>query len=153
MKSRGHSGVRQWDLDVDRRTSRRLGQIRQHATSPELQLRSGLFASGYRYRVKNPDLPGRPDLANRTQRWAVFVHGCFWHQHPGCSRATIPKRNRSFWLEKFEANRQRDVSNVAALETIGFRVAVVWECEIESDLDAVLRRLSDQLPDPPRTSP
>jgi DNA mismatch endonuclease (patch repair protein) len=128
-------------LVFDRATSLRLSKIRQKDTAPELAVRVILSAIGVRYRVRNRDLPGSPDIANRTARWAVFVHGCYWHSHRGCSRATVPKRNREFWVAKFAANVKRDADAVAALRRRGFRVAVVWECEIERHPRRVTTRL------------
>lgn len=112
--------------------SQRMGRVRQAGTTPELRVRQACSAIGMRYRTKNRDLPGCPDLANRSRRWAIFVHGCFWHRHSGCPRATTPKRNREFWLAKFARNRERDRKAFAALEAAGFAVQVVWECETES---------------------
>jgi DNA mismatch endonuclease (patch repair protein) len=74
-------------------------------------------------------LPGSPDLANKKNRWVIFVNGCFWHQHRGCRKATKPKRNAAFWEEKFSANRRRDAFKIKALRVAGFRVAIIWECE------------------------
>ena len=116
-------------LDVDRATSERLGRIRQKGTAAELAVRAVVASLGVRYRVTNGDLPGRPDIANRKRRWAIFVHGCFWHRHPGCYRTTTPKRNRAFWLAKFKANRQRDVRVIRELRAQGYAVLVIWECE------------------------
>jgi DNA mismatch endonuclease (patch repair protein) len=116
----------------DEETSTRMGGIRQEGTKPELIVRRALAAQGLRYRTSNRDLPGSPDLANRTGRWAVFVHGCYWHRHRGCRRATTPKRNTDFWVAKFEANVARDARATSALEELGYRVLTVWECEAES---------------------
>ena len=131
-------------LITDPKTSARLGRIRQRDTSAELIVRRALRAIGHQFRVKNRDLPGSPDIANRTKRWAIFVHGCFWHRHSGCSRATMPKRNREFWLSKFETNRARDRRVVIDLRALGFRTLTVWECEVESSL--LRRRLKRKLP-------
>ena len=90
-------------LIVDPETSARLARIPQKQTKPELIVRRELHRAGKRFRVKNRDLPGNPDIANRNRRWAIFVHGCFWHHHKGCYRATVPKRNREFWVSKFVA--------------------------------------------------
>jgi DNA mismatch endonuclease, patch repair protein len=117
-------------LVVDPETSARLARIRQAKTKPEILVRRELHRLGKRYRVHNRDLPGNPDIANRTQRWAIFVHGCFWHHHTACYRATVPKRNRAFWISKFVANRQRDAKAVRALRGLGYRVILVWECEV-----------------------
>ncbi len=116
-------------LVTDVATSRRLSRVRQHGTAPELAVRQALRALGIRYRLQNRDLPGTPDLANRRARWAIFVHGCFWHHHEGCKLATIPKRNRVFWVEKFRSNRLRDERTEKELVASGFRVIVVWQCE------------------------
>jgi DNA mismatch endonuclease (patch repair protein) len=124
--------------------------IRQHGTSAEELVRALLAKLGHAFRTKNRDLPGSPDVANRTRRWAVFVHGCFWHSHAGCPRATVPKRNRAFWEEKFEQNRARDARMIAALRKLGYLVVILWECEIETRASVVERRLARRLPQPQR---
>ena len=129
-------------LILDPRTSSRLGKIRQADTAPELIVRSILRGLGHQYRVRNRDLPGSPDIANRARRWAVFVHGCFWHRHHGCPRATTPRRNRSFWLEKFAMNRRRDSRVAKALREQNFRVLVIWECQTKgNEAGGLVRRL------------
>lgn len=128
------------ELVVDAATSRRLARVRRRDTEPEIAVRKALHKSGFRYRVHNRDLPGSPDVANRSRGWAVFVHGCYWHHHRGCPRATVPKRNREFWLAKFAANRERDQRKTAELESLGYRVFTVWECEA-SDVAGLRRRL------------
>ena len=127
-------------LQVDPETSARLGRIRQKDTAAEQAVRRVLHDLGLRFRIRNRDLPGAPDAANRARRWAVFVHGCFWHSHAGCYRATVPKRNREFWLEKFAANRARDLRVARELRRRGFHVTVVWECELD-DGEKLARRL------------
>jgi DNA mismatch endonuclease (patch repair protein) len=109
--------------------SNRMGRIRQRDTDPELRVRRIVASMGLRFTTSNRDLPGSPDLANRTKKWALFVHGCFWHQHAGCPAATVPKSNRVFWQSKFSANRERDARVREALEALGFTVITVWECE------------------------
>jgi len=126
-------------LVLDAETSARLGRVRQHGTTPELQVRRILTELGLRYRVHNRDLPGSPDMANRKRRWAVFVHGCFWHRHEGCAKATTPKRNADFWKAKFSANEERDARAMRALEGMDYRVAVIWECELEDPQHVLLR--------------
>jgi DNA mismatch endonuclease, patch repair protein len=128
------------ELELDEATSRRLSKQLQHGTKAELIVRRIAYGLGLRFRVHNRDLPGSPDLANRSRRWAIFVHGCYWHSHRGCERATVPKRNRSFWLEKFAANRSRDAKSTRKLRSAGFRVLTIWECEL-SQLDAIERRM------------
>lgn len=118
--------------------------VRQKGTKPELVVRRVLSTLGHRYRIHNRELPGSPDIANRSRGWAVFVHGCFWHRHEGCRRATTPKRNAAFWHAKFERNVQRDRESVAALERRGYFVAVIWECETR-DRENLCLRLKVQL--------
>src|SRR5438045_3715628 len=93
---------------TDRETSARMKRVRQRDTAPEIALRKWLWRQGYRFRVHNRRLPGTPDLSNTSKRWAIFVNGCFWHGHEGCARATVPKRNREFWVAKIAANQARD---------------------------------------------
>jgi DNA mismatch endonuclease, patch repair protein len=135
------------ELEVDEKTSRRLGRVRQKDTAAELLVRRAAYAEGFRFTVRNGDLPGRPDLANRSNRWAVFVHGCFWHRHAGCVRTTTPKRNREFWQEKFGANTRRDTRVVKSLRAMGYSVLTVWECEAEQArvLSGKLRSLRQRL--------
>ena len=131
-------------LIVDTATSKRMGRIRQHGTKAELQTRAILTELGLRYRTKNRDLPGSPDVANRSGRWAVFVHGCFWHAHANCKRATVPKRNRDFWKAKLRANKSRDLLAIDSLRALGFAVVVIWECELVHP-DRVKARLRSKL--------
>ncbi|MDA8021151.1 MAG: very short patch repair endonuclease [Thermoanaerobaculia bacterium] len=129
----------------DRETFLRMSRQRQKDTRPEILTRRILHRLGHRFRIANRDLPGSPDIANRHRRWAVFVHGCYWHRHEGCPRATTPKRNREFWMEKFEANQARDRRVADKLRNRGFTVLTVWECETR-DLEALEERLGRELP-------
>ena len=97
-------------------------------TTPEMHVRRLLHGSGLRYGLHCRDLPGRPDVVLRSRRVAVFVHGCFWHQHEGCSRAVLPKSRREYWVGKLEANKERDGKEINSLIELGWRVMVVWEC-------------------------
>lgn len=130
---------------VDDETSARMARVGQRGTKPELIVRQVLSALGYRYRVQNRDLPGAPDIANRSRGWAIFVHGCFWHRHRGCKKTTTPKRNRAFWVAKFERNVARDKRVTRSLRREGFRVITVWECET-ADPERLARRLERLLP-------
>ncbi|QCI63148.1 very short patch repair endonuclease [Phreatobacter stygius] len=118
-----------------------MARVRQQGTAAELTVAAALRSAGHAYRLNVRSLPGSPDFANRKRKWAIFVHGCFWHQHTGCKRATIPKANEAFWRDKFGANRRRDARALRALRGVGFRVAIVWECEI-ADGEALAARLS-----------
>jgi len=104
-------------------------RVRQRHTPAELQVRRVLHAIGGRFRINVRGLPGSPDVANRTKRRAIFVHGCYWHRHPGCSRATTPSKNRGFWEAKFADNMRRDRRKEQELRASGFDVLTVWECE------------------------
>ena len=116
---------------TDAATSARLAKVRQRDTAPELLVRRALTAIGMRYTTHNRDLPGTPDLANRSRRWALFVHGCYWHRHKGCRLATVPKTNTAFWLTKFEQNVGRDAAVEAELRRLGYVVQIIWQCEAE----------------------
>jgi DNA mismatch endonuclease (patch repair protein) len=138
-------------LEVDDATSARMGLVRQKGTRPELMVRGALNALGHRFRLANRDLPGSPDIANRRRRWAVFVHGCFWHRH-GCKATTTPGRNREFWEAKFARNIARDQRATVQLRELGYTVIVIWECETKRGIDAVRATLANGLGPPSRAS-
>jgi DNA mismatch endonuclease (patch repair protein) len=108
-----------------------MGRVRQSGTAPEMAIRRAVSTLGLRYTVRNRDLPGSPDLANRSRRWAIFVHGCYWHRHAGCYKATTPRTNTYFWLNKFSRNVARDEAARIELERRGYRVLTFWQCEVE----------------------
>lgn len=113
----------------DPKRSALMARVRQRGTAAELVVGATLRSLGESYRLNVKALPGSPDFANRKRKWAVFVHGCFWHHHRGCKRATVPKTNEAFWRGKFADNRARDARALRALRSAGFRVVIVWECE------------------------
>lgn len=113
--------------------SRMMSGIRGKNTAPEMQVRRFLHARGYRYRIHRKDLPGKPDLVLSRLKVCIFVHGCFWHRHPGCVYATTPKTRHKFWEEKFQKNVNRDLANIDALESAGWHVLIVWECFLKND--------------------
>jgi len=117
--------------------SERMSKIRGKDTKPEIILRKLLHADGLRYRLHQAGLPGRPDLVFARHKAVVFVHGCFWHRHHGCHIASTPKSNTDFWISKFERNVVRDQRNIQALESSGWRVYIVWECELTSTAKAM----------------
>jgi DNA mismatch endonuclease Vsr len=110
-----------------------MARVRQRGTDAELVVAAALRVLGARYRLNVRKLPGSPDFANQARSWAIFVHGCFWHQHARCKRATVPKSNKRFWIDKFAANRKRDRRTVDRLKRLGYRVVVIWECEVAND--------------------
>lgn len=117
-------------------------RVRQRGTNLEQAVRRILSRIGARYRLNVKGLPGRPDIANKHRKKAIFVHGCFWHGHEACGRGRIPKRNRPFWEEKLARNLERDRRKCADLEELGYDVLVVWGCEF-SDPDNLNKRLRE----------
>ncbi|MDZ7317233.1 MAG: very short patch repair endonuclease [candidate division KSB1 bacterium] len=120
-----------------------MSRVRSGDTKPEFLLRSLLHRAGVRFRLHRHDLPGKPDLVLPRHRLAIFVHGCFWHRHPGCRRASTPSSNRERWLAKFAKNQQRDAQVREALEAAGWRVHVVWECELMRSPQSVAETILD----------
>lgn len=119
-------------MDTLSKTARsaRMSLVKNKNTRPELVVRKLIYKLGFRYRLHVKNLPGTPDLAFIGRKKAIFVHGCFWHRHPGCARARLPKSRQEFWIPKLERNRERDVTNMARLAELGWSVLVIWECEI-----------------------
>ncbi len=106
-------------------------RVRSRDTTPEMIVRKALTRLGARYRLHRADLPGRPDIVMPGKRLAIFVHGCFWHGHDCPRGARVPKQNRDYWVEKVARNVGRDARNAEALVVAGWRVEVVWECELK----------------------
>lgn len=128
--------------------SRMMAAIRGKNTKPELVVRRYLHRRGLRFRLHERRLPGRPDIVLARHHAVVQVHGCFWHQHPGCRYAYMPEQNRERWREKFASNRDRDARNEARLRDLGWRVFTVWECEARKE--NVLAELFDSITSGPR---
>ncbi|MEQ8228517.1 MAG: very short patch repair endonuclease [Rhodospirillales bacterium] len=110
--------------------SENMSRVRSKNTSPEMTVRRALHRAGFRFRLHRKDLPGRPDIVLPKKRLCIFVNGCFWHQHPRCPKSKRPKTNAEFWNAKLDANIIRDKKNHAALRQLGWKVLVLWECEI-----------------------
>lgn len=126
------------------RRSWNMSRIRAKDTRPERLVRSLLHSLGYRFRLNRKDVPGRPDIVLPKYRTAIYVHGCFWHRHGGCSLAYTPKSNLEFWSKKFTRNEERDAEVAAALKEAGWNQVVVWECETRDEA-ALARRLKRSL--------
>jgi DNA mismatch endonuclease (patch repair protein) len=122
---------RRWRPPLTR--SEIMGRIRSKDTKPEVRTRSAVHALGRRFRIHVADLPGKPDLANKARRWAIFVHGCFWHSHENCQLASKPRSNTGYWSDKLARNRARDAAHEQALRELGFDVLSVWECETRNE--------------------
>lgn len=120
--------------------------VKRANTSPEIVVRKLAHALGARFRLQTRELPGTPDLLFPRRRLALFVHGCFWHRHPNCRFATMPKTNVAFWAQKYQANIERDSRKEAQLRALGWRVVVIWECETR-DICALRERLILELSD------
>ena len=130
------------------RRSWNMSQIRSGDTKPELAVRRALRELGYRYRLHRRDLPGKPDIVISKYRIALFVHGCFWHQHSGCIDCSNPKANRGYWRPKLLANVQRDRSYRRRLRRIGWAPIVIWECQTqkpEALRDRLVRKLDSKI--------
>lgn len=108
-----------------------MAAVRGKNTTPELSVRRMLHSMGFRFRLHRKELPGKPDIVLPKFRLCIFVHGCFWHQHPGCKRATIPKTRKEFWQTKFERNKKRDKLVRKALNKLGWHVLIIWECKTQ----------------------
>ena len=128
------------------RRSENMANIRAKGMKPEMFVRRLVHSMGYRYRLHQKDLPGKPDLVFSSRNKVIFVHGCFWHQHcnEDCKIMRKPKSNKDYWLPKLERNVERDKAHKQALENSGWNVLVVWECEIKKD-EWLTKRLSDFL--------
>lgn len=126
------------DIWSKEKRSEVMKKIKGKNTKPEKILRSALFRKGYRFRIHRKDLPGNPDIVFPKYKTAVFVHGCFWHFHEDCREGRIPSTNTAFWNNKLSKNIERDKRNINALEEAGWRVLVIWECEIEKNIEKVI---------------
>ncbi|WP_234234651.1 very short patch repair endonuclease [Porphyromonas gingivalis] len=122
-----------------------MSRIRSKNTKPELALRKALFARGFRYRVNDKKLPGKPDIVLPKYKTVIFIHGCFWHGHEDCKYAYIPKTNTRFWIDKITSNAERDKVNAEKLTALGWNVLTVWECEIRHTHKQNLTPLIDRV--------
>ncbi len=118
------------DIISKEKRSWNMSRIRAKDTRPEKAVRSALHKAGYRFRLHSRSLPGKPDIVLAKYKTTIFVHGCFWHRHRGCKLTYMPKSRIGFWNAKFEENVKRDVNARKALRKLGWKVIVIWECEI-----------------------
>ena len=131
-----------WDK---KKRSEVMSKIRSKNTKPELALRKALFARGFRYRVNDGKLPGKPDIVLPKYKTVIFLHDCFWHSHEGCKYAYTPKTNTKFWADKINSNRERDKINTQKLIALGWNVLTVWECEIRHKYKRDITPLVDRI--------
>jgi len=125
---------------VSEQRSRNMSAIKSKNTKPEIKVRKVLHSMGYRFRLHRKDLPGSPDIVLPKYKTVIFVHGCFWHRHQNCKYASTPKTRQEFWNKKFNENINRDKINQEFLSSKGWKIIIVWECEIK-DKDFDLNRL------------
>lgn len=118
-----------------------MSRIKSKNTVPEMRIRSALHRLGYRFRLHVKELPGKPDIVLPKYKTVIFVHGCFWHRHKGCVRATTPSTNQEYWEKKFRQNMMRDKLEQDELKRMGWRVIVVWECNVDkiSEIEILLK--------------
>lgn len=116
------------------------------SNKPEQRLRHALWRHGFRYRINDKRLPGRPDIVLPKYRTTIFIHGCFWHGHKGCKNYTVPKTNTEFWVAKVARNKERDQEVWRKLEALGWSVIVVWECQLKKAvLEETINRVADEI--------
>ena len=123
-----------------------MSHIKSKNTSLEILVRKKLFADGFRYKINDSSLPGKPDIVLPKYHTVIFVNGCFWHRH-NCKLATIPKTNTEYWINKFKKNEENDEKNYRLLRNYGWHVIVVWECEIKEDIDKLISTIEEELRD------
>lgn len=138
--AQGLHGEGYMDKITAERRSWNMSRIPGKNTAPERQLRSLLHRCGFRFSLRRKELPGKPDVVLPRFKTAVFVHGCFWHRHDGCRNSVLPKTRSEFWSQKLSGNVERDRQNVRDLKRLGWRVLIVWECELDDEL-ALQKRL------------
>ncbi|MCL2742231.1 MAG: DNA mismatch endonuclease Vsr [Planctomycetaceae bacterium] len=119
-----------------------MSRIRSKETAPEIAFRKLIYRAGFRYRLYDKTLPGKPDLVMKKHKIIVFIHGCFWHGHENCRRGNKPKTHKKYWNAKIKGNVARDRKNITTLENSGWRVFAVWECELK-DLETVLQKFKE----------
>jgi len=120
---------------------RKMARIKGKNTRPELLVRSALHKKGYRFRLHYVSLPGKPDIVLKKYRTVIFVNGCFWHQHRGCRLAKIPKTRIDFWKDKLRKNVRRQHVNIAYIKCAGYKIIVVWECQIYKNTEKVVKKI------------
>jgi len=129
------------DTISEERRSWNMSRIKAKDTKPELIVRSLIHKMGYRFRIHRKDLPGKPDIVLPKYKTVIFVHGCFWHRHQGCKRAATPKSRVKYWEDKFAGNLKRDKNHQKQLKEMGWKVHVIWECEVKNNIGTVKKKI------------
>ena len=112
-----------------------MGRVKNKNTAPEIKLRKLIFSMGIRYRLHCKDLLGRPDIVFQGRKKVIFMHGCFWHGHPNCKASKLPETRKDFWNTKINSNQVRDRENIRDLENLGWKVLIIWQCELNDVLN------------------
>lgn len=135
------------DIYSEQKRSEIMSKIRGKETKPEIIVRKFLFSKGFRYRINDARYPGKPDIVLPKYHTVIFVHGCFWHGHENCKASKLPQTNSDFWEEKIGRNVERDRDNIEALKSMGWKVIVVWDCEIKAkkNREERLKSLVDEI--------
>jgi len=128
------------DVFSKKKRSEVMSLIRSKNTKPEIYVRSFLHKNGYRFRLHQNNLPGKPDIVLKRHKVVINVNGCFWHQH-NCGKSNIPKSNRKFWLNKFKNNKKRDRLNTLKLRKLGWKVYKIWECKVNKQTQSLVKNL------------
>ena len=122
-----------------------MSRIKNKNTKPEILVRKFLFANGFRYRINDKKLPGKPDIVLPKYKTVIFVNGCFWHGHENCKYFKLPGTRTEWWLNKINNTKQRDMKNIAALIELGWTVYTIWTCEISKDGSGFLNKIIDEI--------
>ncbi len=138
-----NSGVLIMDIWSKKKRSEVMSKIKSRNTIPEIKVRKVLHSNGYRFRINVKRLPGSPDIVLKKYNAVIFVNGCFWHLHENCRDGTIPKTRSKYWQEKLLKNKERDKNNTKQLQTLGWRVLHIWECDIKKGSENIIKILNN----------
>jgi DNA mismatch endonuclease, patch repair protein len=135
------------DFMTPKQRSQTMSKVRGYNTEPEKFIRSRLHTQGFRFRINNSSLPGKPDIVLKKYNAIIFIHGCFWHNHKGCKKSKLPDTRHEFWRKKITDTVRRDQRNISDLSKLGWRIATVWECRTQKKdvLDQTTKKLSKWL--------
>src|SRR3990170_4807107 len=125
------------DVFTQKKRSEIMSRISSKHTSPEIAVRKALYSLGFRYRLHDKKLPGKPDIVIKQAKTAIFVNGCFWHQHKGCRRQSVPKSNLKYWKRKLRTNIEKQKEDIRKLKKLGWKIFIVWECEAKREAGLV----------------
>jgi DNA mismatch endonuclease (patch repair protein) len=134
------------DVHEPKVRSYNMSRIKGKNTKPEMTVRRFLHSNGFRYRLHDPNLPGKPDIILKKYKTIIFIHGCFWHGHEGCKYYVVPKTRTQWWLNKINRNIEKDKENIKALKKNDWYIITIWECDLKKDkLQETLEKLTEQL--------